>query len=264
MHADVSWLLVLFTIGWAGAFLSGLVGIGGSIVNFPLLLYVPPALGFVAFSAHEVSAIGAVQVLFATLSGTLAYWKSSRLIHVRLVQYMGIPIAVGGLAGSYSSSFVPESGIRVAYALLALAAAMMMLLPKRKIEDADASQPEFHTGLAAGSAAVVGVMSGIVGAGGAFITLPIMLVLLRIPTRMAIASSLAITFLSSIGSTIGKALGGHMLLIPSMVMVAASLAGSPMGARLGRRLRAVWLQRLLAALIALTALKIWLDIILQR
>ncbi|MFC4103396.1 sulfite exporter TauE/SafE family protein [Paenibacillus xanthanilyticus] len=263
MHADVGWLLMLFAIGWAGAFLSGLAGIGGSIVNFPLLLYVPPALGYAAFSAHEVSAIGAVQVLFATLSGALAYRRSG-LIHGRLVRYMGVPVTLSGLAGSYGSSFVPESGIRVAYALLALAAAVMMLMPKRNIELADGAPPEFHTGLAAGSASVIGLMSGIVGAGGAFILLPVLLVLLRIPTRVAVASSLAITFLSSAGSTAGKALGGHMLLVPSMVMVAASLVGSPMGARVGRRLKVGWLQGMLAVLITLTALKIWLDILLQR
>lgn len=260
MQVDIGWLLVLFAIGWSGAFLSGLVGIGGSIVNYPLLLVVPPALGFAAFSAHEVSAVGAVQVLFATLTGTLVYRKSG-LIHRRLVLYMGVPIAIGGLAGSYASSYFPETGINVVYGLLAIAAAVMMLMPKRRMDDAGEAQPDFHTGLAVGSAALVGLLSGIVGAGGAFITLPIMLVLLRIPARMAIASSLAITFLSSIGSTAGKALGGHMLLLPSAVMVAASLAGSPMGARVGRRLKAGLLQWMLAVLIALTAIKFWLNIL---
>ncbi|MFB9325134.1 sulfite exporter TauE/SafE family protein [Paenibacillus aurantiacus] len=263
MDVDVGWLLALFAIGWTGAFIAGLVGIGGSIVNYPLLLVVPPALGFTAFSAHEVAAIGAVQVLFATLSGTLSYRKSG-LIHRRLVLYMGVPIALGGLAGSYGSAFLPESGIHVSYALLALVAAVMMWMPKRKIDGPETGQPEFQTGIAAGSAIVVGLMSGIVGAGGAFITLPIMLMLLRIPTRTAIASSLAITFLSSIGSAVGKALGGHMLLIPSAVMVVASLAGSPIGAMVGRRMRADLLRWLLSALIALTAVKIWFDILMQR
>lgn len=43
-------VITLFVIGFAGSFISGLVGIGGSIIKYPMLLYVPPALGFIAFS----------------------------------------------------------------------------------------------------------------------------------------------------------------------------------------------------------------------
>jgi uncharacterized membrane protein YfcA len=107
----------------------------------------------------------------------------------------------------------------------------------------------------------VGLLSGIVGAAGAFITVPIMLVVLKIPTRVAIASSLAITFISSIGTTVGKVMGGHMLLIPSLVMVAASIVASPMGAYLGQKMNVKVLQWILAALITATVIKIWLDIL---
>ena len=51
---------------------------------------------------------------------------------------------------------------------------------------------------------IVGASSGIVGAGGAFILVPIMLVILKLPTHMTIATSLAITFISSISITAGK------------------------------------------------------------
>jgi len=110
-------------------------------------------------------------------------------------------------------------------------------------------------------AGVIGVLSGIVGAAGAFITVPVMLVVLRIPTRVAIASSLAITFISSIGSTAGKLMGGHMLLIPSIVMVVASTIASPLGAMISKKLNTKVLQWILAALIVATVVKIWLDIL---
>lgn len=73
---DVSFIIVLFAIGIAGSLISGMVGIGGAIINFPLLLYVPPALGFEAFSLQEVSAITAIQVFSATLSGIVVYKKA--------------------------------------------------------------------------------------------------------------------------------------------------------------------------------------------
>ncbi|MFP3488862.1 sulfite exporter TauE/SafE family protein, partial [Staphylococcus sp. SIMBA_130] len=58
---DFSFIITIFAIGFIGSFISGMVGIGGSIIKYPMLLYIPPLLGFAAFSAHEVSGISAVQ-----------------------------------------------------------------------------------------------------------------------------------------------------------------------------------------------------------
>lgn len=260
MDLDLGWLLALFAIGFIGSFISGMVGIGGSIIKYPMLLYIPPALGFAAFSAQEVSAISAVQVFFATFSGIFAYRKGS-LINKRLVLSMGIPIVIGSFIGGYGSKFLPDSAINLTYAILALIAAVMMFMPKKGDDSGDYSKVSFNGALAAFFAGVVGVLSGIVGAAGAFITVPIMLVILKIPTRVAIASSLAITFISSIGSTAGKVLGGHMLLIPSIVMVAASIMGSPIGAKLGQKMNVKALQWILAGLISATVIKIWFDLL---
>lgn len=260
MNLDIMWLLVLLSIGFVGSFLSGMVGIGGSIIKYPMLLYIPPALGFLAFTAQEVAAVSAIQVFFATLAGMFAYRKGN-LINKKLVLYMGFPIIIGSFLGGYCSKFLPDSAINITYAVMALIAAVMMFLPKRGVEDGDNAKLTFHRGLASVSAGAVGILSGIVGAAGAFITVPIMLVMLKIPTRVAIASSLAITFISSIGTTAGKIMGGHMLWIPSAVMVIASIAASPIGALVGKKSNVKVLQWILAALISVTVVKIWLDIL---
>ncbi len=260
MELDYVLIITLFAIGFLGSFISGMVGIGGSIIKYPMLLYIPPALGFVAFSAHEVSAISAVQVFFATLAGMFAYRKGG-LINKKLVLYMGIPIVVGSFIGGYGSQFLPDSAINLTYAVLALIAAIMMFFPKKGIDDGNYSNIRFNIGIASTSAAIVGILSGIVGAAGAFITLPIMLVILKIPTRVAIASSLAITFISSIGSSVGKVMGGHMLLIPSILMVIASIIASPIGAKVGQKMNVKALQFILAGLITATVIKIWFDIL---
>ncbi|RUS45678.1 sulfite exporter TauE/SafE family protein [Cohnella sp. AR92] len=261
MDWNLGWLLTLFAIGFIGSFISGMVGIGGSIIKYPMLLYIPPALGFAAFTAQEVSAVSAVQVFFATIAGAFAYRKSG-LINKQLVIYMGIPIVLGSFIGGYGSKFLPDSVINVTYAVLALVAAIMMFLPKKGSDGGDYSKLTFNKGIATGSAAVVGILSGIVGAAGAFITVPIMLVVLKIPTRVAIASSLVITFISSIGSSVGKVMGGHMLLVPSIIMVIASIIASPIGAKIGQKMKVKVLQYVLALLIAATVVKIWLDILL--
>lgn len=260
MDVDYGLILSLFAIGFIGSFISGMVGIGGSIIKYPMLLYIPPALGFAAYTAQEVSAISAVQVFFATLAGIFAYRKGG-LINKKLVVYMGIPIVIGSFIGGYGSKFLSDSVINVTYAVLALIAGIMMLLPKRGSESGDYADLRFNIPIASISAAVVGVFSGIVGAAGAFITVPIMLVVLKIPTRVAIASSLAITFISSIGSTVGKVMGGHTLLLPSVVMVVASILAAPIGAKTGQKMNVKVLQWILAVLIIATVIKIWLDIL---
>lgn len=260
MDLDIGWIITLFAIGFIGSFISGMVGIGGSIIKYPMLLYIPPALGLLAFTAQEVSAISAVQVFFATIAGVFAYRKGG-LINKRLVLYMGIPIVLGSFIGGYGSKFLPDSVINLTYAVLALIAAIMMFFPKKGVDRDDYSNLQFNKGIASTAAAVVGILSGVVGAAGAFIIVPIMLVILKIPTRVAIASSLAITFISSIGSSVGKVMGGHMLLIPSIVMVVASIIGSPIGAKIGQKMNVKVLQWVLAGLITATVIKIWIDIL---
>lgn len=261
MELAFGWILTLFVIGFIGSLISGMVGIGGSIIKYPMLLYIPPVLGFAAFTAQEVSAVSAVQVFFATLAGMFAYRKGG-FINKKLVVAMGIPIITGSFIGGYGSKFLPDSAINITYAVMALVAAVMMFMPKKGSDDRpDFSDLRFNTTIAAIAAAIVGVSSGIVGAAGAFITVPIMLVILKIPTRVAIASSLAITFISSIGSTVGKVMGGHMLWIPSLVMVVASIIASPLGAMLGKKMNVKVLQWILAALITATVIKIWIDIL---
>lgn len=257
---DFGWIIMLLAIGFIGSLISGMVGIGGSIIKYPMLLYIPPALGFAAFTAQEVSAISAVQVFFATLSGMFAFRKGG-YINKSLVLIMGIAIVFGSFIGGYGSKFLSDSFINITYAVLALIAAVMMFLPKKGQEDMDYTKLTFNKPLAAFFAAIIGVASGIVGAAGAFITVPVMLVILRIPTRVAIASSLAITFISSIGSTIGKVMGGHMLLVPSILMVVASTIAAPIGAKISKKLNAKLLQWILAALIVATVVKIWSDIL---
>ncbi|MCZ8515815.1 sulfite exporter TauE/SafE family protein [Paenibacillus filicis] len=257
---DLSWILTIFAMGFLGSFISGMVGIGGSIINYPMLLFIPPLLGFAAFSAQEVSAISAVQVFFASLMGMLVFRKGG-LLHKQLVAYMGISIMIGSFFGSFISNSLPSAVINMVYAVLALIAAVMMFLPKKGRDVQDTSQVTFNKPLAVILALIIGTVAGIVGAAGAFITVPVMLVVLKIPTRITIASSLAITFISSIGSTTGKLMGGHMLLIPSIVLVVASLIASPLGAKLSKQMNTKILQWILAVLITATVIKIWISIL---
>lgn len=255
---DMTFLLTIFLIGFVGSFVSGMVGIGGSIIKYPMLLYIPPLLGIAAFSAHEVSGISAIQVFFATISGVWAYRKGGYL-NKTLIIYMGSAILVGSFIGGYGSNLISEGSINLVYGILATIAAIMMFIPKKGLDDIPADQVVFNKWLAAVLAFIVGIAAGIVGAAGAFILVPIMLVVLKIPTRMTIATSLAITFISSIGSTVGKIVTDQVLYGPAAVMIVASILAAPLGAKAGQKMNTKVLQGILAVLILGTAVKIWLD-----
>ncbi|KGX91431.1 sulfite exporter TauE/SafE family protein [Pontibacillus marinus] len=255
---DIMFWITIFLIGFAGSFVSGMVGIGGSIVKYPMLLYIPPLLGFTAFTAHEVAGISAVQVFFATIGGVWAYRKGGYL-NKQLILYMGVSILIGSFIGGYGSKLMSDDAVNLVYGLLATIAAVMMFIPKKGLEDQNLQEVNFNKTIAASLAFITGIGAGIVGAAGAFILVPIMLVVLKIPTRMTIASSLAITFISSIGSTIGKVTTGQVEYVPAAIMIVASLLASPLGANAGKKINTKILQTILALLILGSAVKIWVD-----
>ncbi|MGM8215753.1 sulfite exporter TauE/SafE family protein [Bacillaceae bacterium W0354] len=260
MEYSLLFIIIIFLIGFAGSFISGMVGIGGSIVKYPMLLYIPPLFGLMAFSAHEVSGISAVQVLFATIGGVWAYRKGNYL-NKSLIIYMGISILLGSLIGGYGSRFLSGNSVNFVYAILATIAVIMMFVPKKELDDQPLDQVTFNKPIASSLSFIVGIGAGIVGAAGSFILMPIMLLVLKIPTRMAIASSLAITFISSIGSSIGKIATGQVLYVPAIIMIIASLIAAPMGVQVGKKVNTKVLHWILSVLILASAINIWISLI---
>lgn len=257
---DLTFIIVVFLIGFIGSYISGMLGIGGSIIKYPMLLYLPSLFGLTAFTAHEVSGISAVQVLFATIGGVWAYRKGGYL-NKQLILYIGVSVLIGSFIGGFGSKLMAENGINFVYGILALIAAIIMFIPKKNIDDIPFDQVTFNKWIASLSALIIGTGAGIVGAAGAFLLVPIMLVVLRIPTKMTIASSLAITFISFIGSSFGKIVTGQVDYFPAAIMIVASVIASPLGAITGKKMNTKILQIILAGLITATAIKIWLDIL---
>ncbi|MFS0785181.1 sulfite exporter TauE/SafE family protein [Shouchella sp. 1P09AA] len=256
---DILFIITIFFIGFFGSFISGMVGVGGSIIKYPMLLFIPPMLGFTAFSAHEVSGISAVQVFFAALAGVWAY-RGTGYLHRKLIIYMGSSILIGSFIGAFASNFFPESSVNLVYALLATIAVVLMFLPKKQIPEQPANQISFNRALAASLSFIVGIASGIVGAAGSFLLVPIMLTVLKLPTRVTIATSLAVTFISSIGSTVGKVATDQVLYGPAIVMIIASVLAAPIGAKCGQNMNTKVLQWLLALLILGSAIQIWMTL----
>lgn len=258
--ADV---VVYVVIGLIGSFCSGMLGVGGAIVTYPLLYFVPPFFGAYAMTPNEISSVTMFQVFAATGVGMLMYRRSPWL-NRKVVLCIGGGMTGGSLAGSLLSGFMPGIVIHLLYGSMALLAVFLMLKkrPGAELEEeAPLERIEFSQGLGILLSSAVGLLSGIVGAGGSFLLIPIMLGVLKLPTRTAIASSLIVVFLSSVGGVIGKAASGHVHLVLTAWLVVASLVGSTLGARIGQRMNVHVLRLVLVVIILCSGINIWGELI---
>jgi Predicted permeases len=253
-------LCVLFALGLIGGFFSGLLGIGGGVIMVPLLLYVPSFIGLEAISMKTAAAITMVQSLAGSFSGLIIH-KKNHFVHWQLISYMGIGAVFGSLIGSFLSKQIHGNIMIGIFAGMALIASVLMFIPKKSDDDISVENIVFNKTIAFFVALIVGLLGGIVGQGGAFILIPLMLYVLKIPTRIALGSSVAITFLSALAGFIGKWETGQIPFVMALVLVTGALIGAQIGGRLSNRLPTSSLRAILSALITIAGLKMWFELI---
>jgi len=258
---NTSMQVLLATLGFCGGIVSGTLGIGGGIVMAPLLLYVPPALALGALDMKTVSGLTMMQSLFASLSGAIAHRRLAQL-KPALAAVMGVPIAAASFGGALLSDTVSSDFILATFAALALLAAAMMTLPQAQDQsEASQAQVSFNPWLAASSATAVGLVGGLVGQSGAFILIPLLIHVLRIPTRIAIGTSLAVVFCAACAGALGKIAAGQVPFAAAVSLVGGAVAGAQLGGQLTEKVEPKWLRRLLALLIGASAIRMWVDVL---
>jgi len=253
--------IILFFLGVFGGFISGLLGIGGGIIMVPLLLYVPPYLGALAIGMKTIAGITALQSFVGALSGAIGHHRFKR-INKKLVLSLGGSMSVGALFGSFYSVYVSENTILFIFAAMAVVAAILMFIPKAEQEDESAENDvTFNTNRAIIIGIILGVLSGIIGQGGAFLFIPVMLYLLHIPTRIAIGSALLIGILSSTAVLIGRIGTNQLPYILAIVITIGVVIGAQVGSVVSQYTPKLVLRRILAVIISITAIKIWYEIL---
>lgn len=248
---------LLFVLGLAGGFFSGLLGLGGSVLMVPLLLFVPPVFGFPALDMKQVGAITIVQVFFASLAGMAVHWRN-RFVHKELVLTMGGTSALAALAGGLLSDVVNARSLLLLFTIVATAAAVLMFLaPREEDPDVTSDSVRFRKPLAVAIALAVGLVGGLVGAPGAFIYVPLMMYVLRIPTRVTVASTLAIVLLTAASGLAGKVVTGQVDWGLALALVAGAVPGARAGAYVSRRVRAGVLRWMVTVVIWGSVLQLW-------
>lgn len=255
-------LLLLAGLGVLTGFLSGLLGIGGGIVMAPLLLYAPPLFDLEALDMRTVAGLTIVQGFAACVSGALTHHQF-HFVSGSLVRTMGTSIFVAAAAGGAAAGFVSNRLLLTVFGFLATIAAILVLMPTRPDEERpDVHELRFNRFRALGSAAGVGALGGLVGQGGSFVLIPLMTWFVRIPTRIAIGSNLAIVLLSTTAALLGKAVTGQIDWLLAAPLVLAVVPAAHLGGRLSRRVPVTRLRTVLAVVIAVAALRIWISILL--
>jgi uncharacterized protein len=260
--------LTLFGLGAVGSFISGLLGVGGALVVIPLLLYVPPLIGVGVLDMKTVAAVTMVQVFVASLSGMLAH-RRHQGVHRDLALVGGLAMAAGAFTGALLSKFVSDRLLLLVFALMVTAAVALLVIPVEWLAPPPpVSAPDgtvrFSRPRTVAVTAGVGVAAGLVGAGAGFLLIPLLLAVVGVPIRVSIGSSLAITAMASTTGVAGKLLTAQVPAIPAVLVSLGAVPAAQLGAAMSRRLAPLYLRRALLLTIALTAVRVWWDLLVVR
>jgi uncharacterized membrane protein YfcA len=231
--------------------LLALLGGGGSILAVPVLVYV---MGQPAQLATGTSlAIVGANAAF----GALTHHRAGRVRWGTGLAFGGAGIA-GALAGAWLNHRVPEPLVLLGFAVVMLAAAGAMLRPVRAPKPGAVTAPPAGGGAyaarLAGTGLAVGGLTGFFGVGGGFLIVPALALVLGLPMREAVATSLVAIAINAAAGLAGHLRFGGIDLAVTGVFLAGGLVGALAGARWGGALPAQTLRRLFAAVVILLAL----------
>jgi uncharacterized membrane protein YfcA len=229
----------------------GLLGGGGSILTVPALVYVvgqsPQAA--VTASLVIVGANSAMGAFTHRSQGTLN-WK------VALV-FGGAGMAAAYLAAGWSK-LLPPFVLMTLFALLMLVVGLFMIFKPQpsNAENADNGRGWLMTIF---SGIGVGLMTGFLGVGGGFLIVPALVMLVGLPIRQAVGTSLVVIAMNSLAGFLGHLDGPSVNLQVVAIFVVAGLAGALVGARLTRAIHPDHLRKAFAMFVILLALFLLVD-----
>jgi uncharacterized protein len=283
-------ILILLGLGGVVGFLSGLFGVGGGFLMTPLLIMVgiPPTVA---------AASDSNQIVAASASATYAHYRMGNVDFK-----MGLLLLVGGVVGGtlgvqlikvLRSMGNADFVIKITYVVMLGVVGFYMFLeslqnlrkPALESEEVKPTKPSLYLRLIRALpyqmhfaksgvtlspllplilGAFVGVLAAIMGVGGGFIMVPIMVYMLRMPMHVVVGTSLFQILFTCVDVTIMQAVTNHTVdLVLAILLLIGSTIGAQFGARLSRRLKGDQLKILLASLVLVVMIQMFLGLILS-
>ncbi|MGO1311765.1 MAG: sulfite exporter TauE/SafE family protein [Brevibacterium aurantiacum] len=168
----------------------GLLGGGGAILAVPVLTYIT---GLEPVQAIPTSLF----IVGVTSLVSLSLHAAKKRVVWRTGLIFGVAAMVGAFAGGRAGAYVPAPVLMLSFAAVMTAAAIAMIRGRRQTGDQHERPPELPISKVLATGAVVGLVSGFVGAGGGFLIVPALVLLARLPMPRAVATSLLIITMQS-------------------------------------------------------------------
>ena len=283
-------ILLLFGLGGAVGFLSGVFGVGGGFLMTPLLIMVgiPSTVAAASDSNQIVAAstsasyahyrlgnvdfkMGAFLIIGGLLGGTLgvqfikllrAMGNADFVIKITYVVMLGVIGFYMFMESLQSMRKNPVESPRVeAPAKVSLYNRMIQALPyQMKFEKSGVVLSPI---LPLVLGVFVGILAAIMGVGGGFIMVPVMVYMLRMPMHVVVGTSLVQILFTCINVTIMQSISNHTVdLILAIILLLGSTLGAQFGVRLSRRLKADQLKILLASIVLLVMVQMLVSLVL--
>jgi uncharacterized membrane protein YfcA len=257
MNLDLTLLAELLALGICAGYLAGLLGIGGGMLMVPFLTWILSQRGVDAGMAVKMAvATSMATIMFTSISSVRAHHKRGA-VRWDLVRGLAPGILLGGLiAGAGIFALLKGTALALFFAAFVGFSATQML--RNKKPKPSRQMPGTAGQIGAGTG--IGLLSGLVGAGGGFVSVPFM-TWCNVPMHNAVATSAALGFPIALANTVGYVIGGWglapalpgafgYLFLPALVVIAAaSVTMAPLGARSAHALNVAQLKRVFAFLL---------------
>jgi uncharacterized membrane protein YfcA len=263
-------IVELVTLGLCTGFLAGLLGIGGGMLMVPFITLIMSARGVSPDLAVKMAiATSMATIVFTSVSSVRAHHKRGA-VRWDIVKLLAPGIVLGAAVASLGVfSMLKGSWLALFFAAFVAFSATQMLLEKKPA--ASRTMPGPAGQLAAGG--VIGFLSGLVGAGGGFISVPFM-TWCNVAVHNAVATSAALGFPIALANALGYIVAGQAvqgvpqgslgyIFLPALAVIAcASVLMAPLGVRAAHALPVKQLKRVFAfVLYALAAYMLYKGLI---
>jgi uncharacterized membrane protein YfcA len=273
-------IFLVLGMGLAVGFISGMFGIGGGFLMTPLLIFIgiSPAVSVASVTSH---------ITASSLTGAINYWRRGALDIPLGLMLLSSGI-IGTAAGVWLFTLLRDLGqldltIGLSYVTLLTAVGFVMIreslqaeLRARKGEPAMKRRPGSHNwvhGLPLkvrfkrskiyvsaipvwGIGFIIGFIGAILGIGGGFLLVPMLIYFLRVPTATVIGTSMVLTLVTMGSATVMHAATNHLVdAVLALILMVGGVIGAQFGARTGQKMRGERLRLMLGLLVFAVGLR---------